>query len=187
MAVDGEVRLLDAISRAGGIDPALADIEDAYVVREGRVLPVSITALVRRGALHENVPMRDGDVIFVPRRRDRQVYVFGEVGRPGVLEIAPEGRLTLAQALAASGGLTQDAACDQIRIFRGGWRQPMAYTLSAHEVYRYGTDIWLKPGDRIFVAPSGLATWGRAFGQLMPLIQGPVALALTAEALDDDN
>ena len=89
--------------------------------------------------------------------------------------------LTLAAAIAAVGGLDLDyAAQDQIRIFRGGWKYPRAFTLSSSEVYKYGESICLQPGDRILVAPSGNATWGRSLKQFLPAISGAASLAAVA-------
>ncbi len=80
------------------------------------------------------------------------------------------GTLSLAEALAAVGGVDLvTAEQNQIRIFRGGWKCPVAYTVGMHEVYKYGEAIFLKPGDRIFVAPTGLATYRRMMNQIFPL------------------
>jgi polysaccharide export outer membrane protein len=169
--VDGRVRLIGALAMAGGFRLESADELEAYVVRQGEVLPVSLEAVVRRGDLCGNIPMQDGDLVYVPSIEQRKVYVFGEVRSPGVVSMGGDGRLSLAEALGEARGLDPlNAAEDQIRIFRGGWARPSVYTLSAHEVYRFGEQIQLRPGDRIFVAPTGLATWGRALTQISPIL-----------------
>jgi polysaccharide export outer membrane protein len=183
--VNGEVRLLDAISAAGGLKNGDADLESSYVLRQGSVLPVSLPDVLTTGSLADNIIMRHGDVVFVPDAKDKKVYVLGEVKRPGIVPILKR-RLTLVEALAASGGLDPATAkMDEIRIFRGGWRQPRAFTLSSDEVNKYGNDILLKPGDRIFVAPSGLATWGRALGQFGPVLNTAVSGAALVELFKD--
>ncbi len=194
--VDGHTTLLDGLSAAGGPESGTADLDEAYVVRDGNVLPLSLADVLEHGDKSGNLVMRDRDLVFVPHVRDRSefVYVLGEVKRAGAVPMhvdparpgAP-ARMTLAEALAQAGGLDLDtAAQDQIRVFRGDWRCPRAYTLSAHEVYAYGEGMRLEPGDRVLVAPTGLATWGRALKQATPFLSGAttaVAASATVGAL----
>jgi polysaccharide export outer membrane protein len=87
--------LIEALARAGSITEHAAG--EALIVRSpneghaaGPVLPdqkgsadvirVDIKAL-QSGRLTENVALRDGDTIFVPRAE--LVYVFGHVHSPG--------------------------------------------------------------------------------------------------------
>ena len=193
--VDGRTTLVDAITQAGGPNNGNADLDTAYVIRDGQTLPISIADVLKRGDVAGNVRMRNGDIVFVPKLYDTfdKVFIFGEVKSPGAVRMPQEGdltqpgTLTLAEALAEVGGLDPTtAAQEQIRIFRGGWKHPVAYTLGAHEVYKYGDCLYLKPGDRVFVAPTGLATWGRALQQGLPFITGTsnaLSLALSAAAL----
>jgi polysaccharide biosynthesis/export protein len=56
----------------------------------------------------------NGDVVYVDRMP--LLYVYGEVQRPGALRV--ERGMTVLQALAASGGLTQRGTEKGIRVHR---------------------------------------------------------------------
>jgi len=140
--------------------------------------------------------LRGGDVIFVPHRRDRasRVYVLGEVNSPKAVEmrrgVGPAGeptmaRMTLADAIAESGGLkTETADHNCVRIFRGTCADVRAFTISAHEIWRYGEGILLHPGDRVLVAPVAEAGLKRALEDMMPLLQGAGSVVGVAYAID---
>ncbi|MGE5587646.1 MAG: SLBB domain-containing protein [Clostridia bacterium] len=107
-------RFMDAVSRAGGVsedgDPAAATLtrQDETV----RVHTVDITSIMA-GADDGNLPLRDGDIIFVPELV-REVSIMGQVARPGVYQIR-EGT-TLLEALAMAGGVTEMAEDSAIRL-----------------------------------------------------------------------
>jgi polysaccharide export outer membrane protein len=182
--VDGTTTLLEGVARAGGIRET-GDIEGAYVIRASKLLPVSIGDILLRGDTSRNVVMQHGDMLYVPDKTDWKVYVLGEVKRPGIVPMDWRG-LNLADALAAAGGIDPlYAKKSQIRIFRGGWQKPQAYTVSTEDVYQFGTSIQLKPGDRIIVAERGLATWSRTITLLTPWMQSGATLAAVAAAFSD--
>lgn len=180
--VDGEVTLLEALARAGGFSPD-SDIDQAVVVRAQKVLPLSLSDLVRRGDLRQNIVLKDHDLIFVPSRRIQRVFVLGEVKKPGVFPLHPEDGITLIEAVTLAEGLRPETAdVNQVRIFRGGWAQPESFTLSSEELYRHGASIHLFPGDRVFVAPTDMATYSRALQLAAPLVSLPLSVAGTAFA-----
>jgi polysaccharide export outer membrane protein len=180
--VDGRATLLDAVALAGGPTP-VGDIEEAHVMRGSRVLPICLADIVVRGDPSRNVTLKHGDVVFVPCIEDRKVYVFGEVMKAGVVKMT-DSDLTLAEALAEAGGINPATADDsQVRIFRGGWCAPYHFTVSVCDIYKYGEGIRLRSGDRILVATSELATWGRALGAVAPLVTIPLAAIGTAGAV----
>ena len=76
-----------------------------------------------------------------------------------------------------------NAKRSEIRLFRGSWQKPKAYRLSTEDIYRYGVSIHLRPGDRIIVAPRGLATYSRTVTLLTPFIQSGATAAAVAAAL----
>lgn len=88
----------------------------------------------------QNVALRDGDTILVPRADD--VYVFGQVNNPGAYPLR-EKDMTVLQALSLAGGLTDRGSTGRIEIVRivDGERQEISAEL---------TDFLL-PGDTIIV------------------------------------
>jgi polysaccharide export outer membrane protein len=183
-AVDGDTSLLEGVALAGGILET-GDIEGAYVIRGAKLLPVSLGDILLRGDTSRNVYMQNGDLVYVPDKADWKVYVLGEVKRPGIVPMGGRG-LSLADALAHVGGVDPlYADKNVIRVFRGSWQAPRAYTLSVEDVYRSGAGIALKPGDRIIVAPRGLANWNRAATLLLPFIQTALTATTVGVAVSD--
>lgn len=182
LPVDGNTTLLDGIARAGGIRET-GDIEGAYVIRSGKLLPVSLGDILLRGDTSRNVAMQHGDMVYVPDKTDWKVYVLGEVKKPGVVPMDGRG-LNLADAIAAAEGLDLlNSKKSEIRIFRGGWQRPQAFTVSIEDVYRSGTSIQLHPGDRIVAGTRGLATWSRTITLLTPWMQSGATIAAVAAAV----
>jgi polysaccharide export outer membrane protein len=183
--VDGDTTLLEGLGAAGGVREG-GDIEGAYVVRGRTLLPISLGDLLLRGDTSRNVLMRDGDLVYVPAEVRREVYVLGEVRKPGKVLVSQFAPLTLAAAVAEAGGLDPvHADKDEIRVFRGSWQAPQVFTITAEDLYRYGEHIALKPGDRIHVAPRGLATWSRTMTLLLPFLQTATSGLTTAALIED--
>ncbi len=175
--VDGNASLLETLGLAGGASED-ADLEQAYVVRDSKILPVSLADMILRGDMSRNVTMRHKDLVFVPTREDAKAYVVGEVKSSGPVPFV-RGRLTLAAAIGAAGGLdARYADVNKIRIYRGGWDSPQVFTLSSEDVYNYGESIQLRSGDRVIVAPSAQATNLRAAQLVLPFLTTSMAIIL---------
>lgn len=105
----GTVKLLDAITRAGGIaDNAGAEI---FVTHQGNednksgppIETVPVRSLLDPHDPSANLTLRAGDVVRVPIAG--QVYVVGDVNKPGPFYIADGAESSILKALAISGGL----------------------------------------------------------------------------------
>jgi polysaccharide biosynthesis/export protein len=82
--------------------------------------------------------------------RSQRVYVDGAVHTPGSQDIT-DVPMTLALALAASGGIPASGDASQITIDRAGQRYP--FSLAALAQAGHGAqDIYLRDGDRVHVA-----------------------------------
>ncbi len=77
------------------------------------VIRVDIRDL-QKGVLAENIRLRDGDTVFVPRAPT--IFVFGQVRNPGEYPIKSE--TTVLQALSLSGGVTDRGSTGRIQIVR---------------------------------------------------------------------
>lgn len=123
----GDMSLIEAIARAGSTLPSASG--EALVVRStnengiaGPVLPSVDNTEVSRvdlkelqsGALSQNIALRDGDTIFVPRAET--IYVFGQVRNPGGYPIQRD--TSVLQALSLAGGVTDRGATGRIKIVR---------------------------------------------------------------------
>lgn len=147
----GEMSLIEAVARAGSTLPTASG--EALIVRAksgqapGPILPnaenTDVTTVdlkeLQSGALSQNVALRDGDTIFIPRAES--VYVFGQVKNPGAYAI--QRTTTVLQALSLAGGVTERGATGRIKIVRIEKGKTV-------EVKALLTDI-VRPGDTIMV------------------------------------
>jgi polysaccharide biosynthesis/export protein len=112
--------------------------------------------------------------------RASQVYVDGEVGKPGSQQFN-DIPMTLTQAIGRSGGFTANADQSQVTIVRGG----VSYPVNFNDVVRAGrnpNDILLKPGDMVRVGArdeAGVYLMGEVNkpATIMPMRDGKLTLA----------
>lgn len=78
-----------------------------------QVIRVDIRDL-QRGVIAQNIRLRDGDTVFVPRAPT--IFVFGQVQKPGEYPVKSE--TTVLQALSLAGGVTDRGATGRIKVVR---------------------------------------------------------------------
>jgi polysaccharide export outer membrane protein len=112
----GEMRLTELLATAGGVAVSGADIVTLVGKRNGQPLrrQIDLPTLFRSGAAGDDPIVQNGDTIYVDRAPF--VYIYGEVQRPGAMRL--ERGMTLLQALATGGGLTQRGTEKGIRVHR---------------------------------------------------------------------
>jgi len=105
-----------------------------------------------KAALEDGYLVNAQVVVQVQDFRKNLVSVFGQVNRPGQVEIPPERRLTLLEVISMASGFTRYAREGDIQVTRAGQSQPIK--LDAKEL-RQNTDpakvFYVEPGDLIFV------------------------------------
>lgn len=111
-------RLSDLMALAGGVAPDGSDILTIVGTREGKPFrkQVDFRTLFRGAGSADDIVIQHNDVVYVDKMP--QVYIYGEVQRPGALRL--ERGMTVLQALAASGGLTLRGTQRGIRVHRKG-------------------------------------------------------------------
>ena len=123
----GGMTLIEALARAGSTMPTASG--ELAIVRakqgtNGPVIPGQredvdvVRASIRDlegGAMSQNVPLHDGDTIFVPRAES--IYVFGQVKNPGAYALVQRDT-TVLQALALAGGITENGARNRVKVVR---------------------------------------------------------------------
>jgi polysaccharide export outer membrane protein len=147
-SLQGNSTLMDALTLAGSITPNAGNWVQITHARQGvEVLgPSASVEYDMRVNLRDiqtgkaqNIKMRDGDTIFVPKAE--RVWVVGQVRNPqGVIH---EEGMTVFEAIAAAGGITEKGSNSRIEIVRieNGQRK----SIDAKQ-----TDV-LKPGDQVNV------------------------------------
>ncbi len=110
------MRLSDLVALAGGIAPTGNDIITLIGLRAGKSVRLQIDFPTIFSGGTEDMTVQNGDVVYVDRMP--LVYIYGEVQRPGSFRI--ERGMTMMQALATAGGVTQRGTEKGIRIHRRG-------------------------------------------------------------------
>lgn len=101
-------RFTDAIAAAGGLGPVDGPLPDARLGNPtGSVRYVSLQDVLRRGDMQSDLPVTNGDVIYVPSPIDIKVTVLGAVDRPGEVALHYGDPITAAIALAGAGAKAQ--------------------------------------------------------------------------------
>lgn len=117
-----------------------------------RVIRVPAAQLVA-GDARFNLIVRPGDVISLPPPETGNVYIGGQVNRPGVYQIPVVGRLTLMRAMTAAGGLAGIAIPERVDLTRMVGPDRQATIMLDLRAIAEGTqpDVFLKPDDHINV------------------------------------
>jgi len=112
------IRFSEMVAIAGGLAPTGADVAIITGVRNGKPFrkEIDIAGMFLNDALHEDLIVAGGDVIYVHRMP--MFYIYGEVQRPGSYRV--ERGMTIRQALAQAGGPTIRGTERGIRIYRRG-------------------------------------------------------------------
>ncbi len=116
---------------------------------------------LRRGDSSYNIVVRPEDRIYVEPPPIGQLYIRGEVSRPGVYDYPVTGdRITLSQFITAAGDLGPIAVPDKVSITRRiGDNLEATVTLNFAAILQHTEpDIFLKPSDHISVGTSWGAT-----------------------------
>jgi len=111
---------------------------------DAEVIRVNLKELekdVEQGSLARNIPLHDGDTVFIPRSDPTRIFVSGQVRTPGAYSITEN--TSVLQALTLAGGVTESAAINRLRVMRivDGKQKTINVKI---------TDI-LQPGDTLVV------------------------------------
>jgi protein involved in polysaccharide export with SLBB domain len=157
--LDRPMTVVEAVARARGVEtgaPAgdvveLADLSHAFVIRHGQRLPVDFAKLFADGDLSQNIAVEPGDYFYFPPATTREVYVLGEVARPGPASVT--GDSTTLRAVATRGGFTTKAWRDKVLVVRGSMSDPQPMVVNLADVLAgKAPDLALEPHDIIYVS-----------------------------------
>ena len=95
--------------------------------------------------------------VLIKEYANKQIYVLGEVKKPGSIEIPAERRLTVLEAITLAGGFTDLAAQDRTKILRGAGAGSQTIQVEISRITKQGdksADIYLEPNDTVYVPQS---------------------------------
>jgi protein involved in polysaccharide export with SLBB domain len=93
------------ILRLGTLDKEKAILESSYLTISGKTIVVNLEDVIS-GKI--DYPILSGSSLYIPKREERFIYVVGFVPSPGPKTFLSTEPLTLAYALAKSGGISPD-------------------------------------------------------------------------------
>jgi polysaccharide export outer membrane protein len=188
-ALQGRRTLVEMLVQIGGLAPnasrhikitrraeyGLIPLPGAIEDPEKKISTVEISMASLRENVNpaEDIVLQPFDVISVERAE--QIYLNGEVGRTGAIELGERDSISLLQAITQVGGLTRDAKKSQVRILRpiAGTTRRAEIDIDVNDIYSgKANDFPLLPNDVLYVPRSfSRAAW-TTVGQIL-LTSGP--------------
>ena len=129
-----------------------ADLNGAYILRDGKRLDNDFSKLITKGDMSQDVQLKPNDIIFIPDNFDKRITVLGAVKAPNVQQYK-EG-LTVVDAVLSAGGFTDFANQNDVLVVRRENGKIKDIHVKLKDVMQDGDiskDITLKPGDHIIV------------------------------------
>jgi polysaccharide biosynthesis/export protein len=155
------------------VDLYLNSNNNLEILKSGHeLIKVDLKPLKEGGVLNPDIPLRAGDLFFVPTRKIEPFYVIGEVKNPGGYEIPPpiERTMRASQAIARAGGPTQTAKTKKgvlIRYDKDGARVERKIDFTS--ILRgKQEDFEIRPKDIIFIPGSKIKTLGYGLLGIIP-------------------
>jgi len=162
--------VLDALSRAGGINSKTANLYMAYLARDNDILPINFKRLLDYGSMSQNILLNDGDIIYIPNNNENKVFVVGEVNVAGVRYFTDP--MDLMEAISSCGGFRATANRSQVVVVRGDPQKPEVYAVNVLEMMKGGSSerFYLERGDTVYIARTAIADWNVFLSQLLPTL-----------------
>ena len=180
-SVTSSTRLADLIAKGKGyaigilddntID--LADINNAYIVRDGKMLPVDFYEAIVRGNQLHNIRVFPGDLVYIPKREDSRVMVIGEVKTPRVVNW--KSGTTFMDIMAYCGGLADDYWKNALVIRKApvGTKAPVKiYKIAIDDVIAGRAENFaLAAGDIVYIPKDAMGEYNVFVKKLLPTAQ----------------
>ncbi len=152
----GQTSLLQILSEAGGLTPQAG--KEIHIMRqtesgEKERLVINVDRLMRQSN-DANILLQPKDEIIVPFDQQLTVYVYGEVKNPGAIQFMESKKITLLQAVAQAGGLTEWANAVQVLVKRKDPKtgKDLNYWYNLKKIINGSKpDVYLQDGDVVVV------------------------------------
>lgn len=164
------ITLAEAITIAGGTD-AEAVPDGALFSRAGKVYPLDLATVY---TARNKIYLQAGDLLYVPSRAEANVFVLGEVFRPGAYPLYSTRGPELMQAIAQAGGYTAAADEGEVAVIRRSGEKLVIQVVDLKAALEGDlvslAALRLRPGDIVWVPPSGIGDWNRALALISPTL-----------------
>jgi len=171
---DIALKITDAVAAAGGTTPD-ADLGVVQLTRGAQSFTIDLNRLYFGGEMALNLTLQHGDILTVPDRQARKVFLLGEVMQPKSY-VLRRGRVSLAEVLSDAGGPNPlSANAGEVFVMRLGTDgKPLVFQLDAREpvALLLADRFDVQSRDLIYVNPTGITHTVRIMNQYLPLLQG---------------
>ncbi|MFZ4481909.1 MAG: polysaccharide biosynthesis/export family protein [Rhodoferax sp.] len=170
---DIALKITDAIAAAGGTT-AEADLYTVQLTRGAQSFTIDLNRLYYGGDLALNLTLQHGDVLTVPDRQARKVFLLGELSTPKSL-VLRRGRVTLAEVVTEAGGpnpLSSNAG--EVFVMRlDPQGKPLVFQLDASQpiALLLADRFEVQSRDLVYVNPTRVTQVTRILNQYLPFLQ----------------
>ncbi|WP_295683459.1 polysaccharide biosynthesis/export family protein [uncultured Fibrobacter sp.] len=163
-----------ALAEAGGFTDD-ADLSLVQIRRDGKVYNLDYTGIFASDLPVDKILLKPNDKLYVSSKsetqKDDRIFVLGEVHKSGIVNML-DGKLSLIDALAASGGLEAiNASARSVYVIRNTNQERIdVFHLDAKNAMALAmADRFdLNAHDIVYVDASDLATWNRIVNLILP-------------------
>lgn len=162
--LDRPMTVIEAIAKASGFVTSLqqrntlmlADLSRSFLIRKKQDgtferLSVDFEALFLRADLAQNEELAPDDYLYFPPLNLPEVYILGEVSKPGVARYMPG--VTVLRAIVAQGGFNEKAYKQKILVVRGSLNHPKTFIVNASDILSANSlDFKLEARDIVYVS-----------------------------------
>ncbi len=171
----GRTTLLEMLSDSVGVSKD-ANLSNIRVRRKsGQTVTLDLYKAINQGDSSQDIILNDRDFIYVPAitKEARRVYVFGEVGKPGVYTFTG-AHMTLFDAISQAGGISIFATSKSTKIVRGDVTRPEVISSDLEKLLEEGDqtqNVLLANGDLVYVPRSFIGDVNLFVKRITPLIK----------------
>jgi polysaccharide export outer membrane protein len=168
----GRPTFLEALAKAGLATSATRLPEVCALIRgKEQVVWIDLERFLRSGSTINNITLANNDILYIPDLEESNVFVLGEVTKPGAYALFNASNLV--SAIAQAGGPTENAAVSAIRLVRNKGTEGAVQEIDLGRIVMgdYSKDYLLKKNDIVYVPMKGIATLNYYLRQLNPAAQ----------------
>ena len=169
----GQGRLLDAVASAGvfPVQDKSAFPSTCTIFRgKDQVIWIDMRDLLFNANTKLNITLANKDVVYIPDPQESNVYVFGEVAKPGSYEV--RNVLTVLSAIGLAGGYTENALLSEIKLIRDRQKGGDVVNIDLEQMMAdadLSRNYLLKNHDIVFVPRKGIASFNYFLRMINPL------------------
>jgi len=162
-AIQTREKILDGISKAGGIESEKGEMQEAMIIRtlnpgkqnESKiVINLDLQGLLKGKDQISNIALMDKDVLYIPK--ENYFYIMGQVKNPGSYAFTKKD-INIVEAISMAGGFTHIASRNKTRIVRNENGVEKIYEVRVDAITKGGKitqAVFVRPNDLIIVPES---------------------------------